>query len=68
MQKTNIYTIGILRYIFEHNGQTILIEDIMNALATSRPTVSRHLNRLIQDGAVIRKGKKYFAAKPPETT
>ena len=66
MQKNNIYTIGILRYIFEHNGQTILIEDIMQALATSRATISRHLNRLIENGAVIRKGKKYFAVKPPE--
>ena len=58
--KFNGNAIRILRYIYTHNGQTILISDVAAACMVCRDTVSDWVRRLVADEFIFRDGKKYF--------
>ncbi len=58
--KINGNAIRILRYIYAHNGQTLLVADIAKDCIICRDTVSDWVKRLAAGGLIVRDGKSYF--------
>lgn len=55
----DIYTRGVYMYIKEHNGQTILLQDIMEELNITYPTVRDRIKKLIKMGKIEKTGRKF---------
>lgn len=55
----DIYTRGVYMYIKEHDGQTILLADIMEELNITYPTVRDRIKKLIRMGKIEKKGRKF---------
>lgn len=55
----DIYTRGVYMYIKEHNGQTILLQDIMEELNITYPTVRDRIKKLIKMGKIEKAGRKF---------
>lgn len=55
----DVYTMVIYRYIKEHDGNTILLKDIMEEFNLTYPTVRNRIKRLIGMGKIKRNGRKF---------
>lgn len=55
----DIYTKGVYTYIKEHNGQTILLRDIMEELNITYPTIRDRVKKLIKMGRIEKNGRKF---------
>lgn len=55
----DIYTMSIYRYIKEHDGNTILLRDIMEEFNITYPTVRNRIKKLIQMKKIERVGRKF---------
>lgn len=55
----DIYTMSIYRYLKEHEGNTILLKDIMEEFHITYPTVRNRINKLIKMKKIIRDGRKF---------
>lgn len=55
----DIYTMSVYRYIKEHDGQTILLRDIMEELNITYPTVRDRIKKLIQMKKIQKTGRKF---------
>lgn len=53
----------IARYIKEHDGENIMISDIVAEFRISRSTVSDTVNTLIREGYIVRNGKRYSVTR-----
>lgn len=53
----------VLRYIQEHDGQTILIKNIATDTAINPKTISKKIKILAETGYIIRDGKKFTVTK-----
>lgn len=49
----------IYKYIYIHDDETILIEDICNATGLSKPTVIKYVKWLIRRELIKRRGKHF---------
>lgn len=61
--KKDIYTTVILDYITEHDGENILIDDIVKRYNTNRTQIDRRLKTLKDNGIISREGKRYKILK-----
>lgn len=57
-RKGSKFNRSVYTYIKRHDGQTILMKDIMNELGVSYPTVRRCLRWLVDRELISRTGKK----------
>lgn len=55
----DIYSRAVYMYIKEHNGQTILLRDIMEELNITYPTVRDRIRKLIKLGKIQKNGRKF---------
>lgn len=55
----DIYTMSIYRYIKEHDGNTILLKDLMEEFNITYPTIRDRINKLIRMKKIERKGRKF---------
>lgn len=59
----NPYISKIYKYLYLHDGQTILMKDIEKATGFSTPTVIKYV-RWLQDRELIKKTGKFFQIIP----
>lgn len=55
----DVYTMCIYNYIKQHDGNTILLRDIMEEFNITYPTVRNRLKKLIQMKKIERHGRKF---------
>lgn len=58
-RKGSKFVKSVYVYIKRHDGQTILLKDIMDALGTTYPTVINCVRWLIDRDLIRRDGKKF---------
>ena len=62
--KLSIVEFFILRQILLNEGRTLLIKDIAKATHLTYQTVSRHVNKFVNQGDVQREGKVFHIVNP----
>ena len=62
--KLSITEFFILKQILLNEGHTLLIKDIAAATHLTYQTVSRHVNKFVNQGDIQREGKKFTIVNP----
>lgn len=60
----NKYAQKIYRYIYLHDGETLLIKDIAAELQLAKGTIYKYLKYLSRREVIRRDGKKFFIQNP----
>lgn len=60
MKFFNPYLDKIYKYIYIHDGQTLLLKDIAKDLSITQPTARKYIKWLARRDLIKKVGKKYY--------
>lgn len=58
MNFVNKYADKVFKYIYRHDGETILIKDIIEETGLAKGTVHKYIKWLLRRNLIIKNGKK----------